>query len=208
LTRQDIVDALAGAERQAGRSDAATAARLGDVAPPVAPVAPLVAAAVLVPLVQRDEGLTVLLTQRTAHLANHAGQISFPGGSVEATDADCVAAALRETEEEIGLAPETFDILGRLDDYTTFSGFNITPVVGLARPPLAFAIDPFEVEEVFEVPLDFVLDPRNQQRHSREALPGQRRYFYAIPYGRHYIWGATAGMLVNFSEILGIRCVS
>jgi 8-oxo-dGTP pyrophosphatase MutT (NUDIX family) len=162
----------------------------------------LIPAAVLVPLVQRDDGLTVLLTQRTAHLANHGGQISFPGGRIEPTDTDSTAAALRETQEEIGLMPDCIDVLGRLDDYVTGTGFQVVPVVGLIQPPFTLIPDSFEVEDIFEVPLAFILDPANHQRHSRMAPTGETRFFYAIPFGERYIWGATAAMLVNLYEAL------
>ncbi|HEY0832762.1 MAG TPA: CoA pyrophosphatase [Azospirillum sp.] len=159
-------------------------------------------AAVLVPLVDRAEGLTVIFTQRTAHLSAHAGQISFPGGRREAYDAAPEDTALRETEEEIGLPRDRIELLGQLDTYVTRTGFRVTPVVGLVRPPFELDPDPTEVQEVFEVPLSFILDPANPQRHSREFL-GRERYFYAFPYEHRYIWGATAGMLVNLRDVLG-----
>ncbi|MDR3323496.1 MAG: CoA pyrophosphatase [Zoogloeaceae bacterium] len=162
------------------------------------------AAAVLVPLVLREDGTTVLLTRRTAHLHHHAGQISFPGGGVEAGDASAEATALRETREEIGLAPERVELLGRLPRYVTGTGFCVTPVVGLLRPPLdvgTLAIDAFEVAEVFEVPLAFLLNPANHQRHSL-AVDGQIRHFHAMPYGDCFIWGATAGMLMSLYRAL------
>ncbi|MDP6705920.1 MAG: CoA pyrophosphatase [Alphaproteobacteria bacterium] len=152
-------------------------------------------AAVLVPLVLRDE-LTVLLTQRTEHLNHHAGQISFPGGRVEADDADPVDTALRETEEEIGLGRAHVEVAGYLDAYQTGTGFFITPVVGFVRPGFDLALDDFEVAEAFEVPLAFIFDPANHQRHSR-LYNGTRRHYFAMPYGDYYIWGATAGMLMN-----------
>lgn len=158
-------------------------------------------AAVLVPLVDRPEGLTVIFTQRTAHLSAHAGQISFPGGRREPIDAAPEDTALRETEEEIGLPRERIEILGQLDTYVTRTGFRVTPVVGLVRPPFDLDPDPTEVQEVFEVPLSFILDPANPQRHSRPFL-GKERYFYAFPYEHRYIWGATAGMLVNLRDVL------
>lgn len=163
---------------------------------------PQTPAAVLVPLVARPEGLTVLLTQRTAHLKNHAGQISFPGGRSEDHDDGPIATALRESHEEIGLAPERVDILGRLDDYVTVTNFRVTPVVGLVAPPFSLAPDPFEVAEVFEVPLAFVLDRSNHQRHTYK-VKGRTRAYWAMPWGERYIWGATAGMLVNLAEVLG-----
>jgi 8-oxo-dGTP pyrophosphatase MutT (NUDIX family) len=168
----------------------------------------LIPAAVLVPLVEREDGLSILLTQRTAHLANHGGQISFPGGRMEDSDPDPVAAALRETEEEIGLPRTEVDVLGRLDDYVTVTGFRVVPVVGLIHPPFSLVPDPFEVQEVFEVPLAFVLDPQNHQRHSRIGPNGEKRHFYAMPFHGRFIWGATAAMLVNLYEALIVQCAS
>lgn len=162
---------------------------------------PKTAAAVLVPLVPRPAGLTVLLTQRTAHLKNHAGQISFPGGRSEEEDDSPVATALRESHEEIGLPPRRVDVLGHLDDYVTVTGFNVTPVVGLVAPPFDLEPDPFEVAEVFEVPLAFILEKANHQRHTYR-VQGHTRAYYAMPYQQRYIWGATAGMLVNLAEVL------
>ncbi len=158
-------------------------------------------AAVLVPLIERSDGTTVLLTQRTKHLSHHAGQISFPGGRVEPADADAVDTALRETEEEIGLDRTFIDVVGRLDIYETVTGFSITPLVGFVSTKFSLSIDGEEVSEAFEIPLDFVLDPINHQRHSRE-FEGARRHYYAMPYKDRYIWGATAGMLVNLSKRL------
>lgn len=165
------------------------------------PPQPLTAAAVLVPLVKREPELTVLLTQRTANLHDHAGQVSFPGGRIERSDRDSVAAALREAEEEIGLPRDHVSVIGRLDTYITGTGFEITPVVGLVRAPWPMRPDPREVAEVFEVPLAFVLDPANHERHSRE-VKGYVRSFFVLPYPGRYIWGATAGMLVNLAEVL------
>lgn len=161
----------------------------------------LIQAAVLVPLVDRPEGMTVLLTRRTDHLHDHAGQISFPGGRVDPEDADATAAALRETEEETGLARAHIDLIGQLDIYVTRTGFEVTPVVGLVRPGFTLSPDTFEVAEVFEVPLAFFLDPANRRMESRE-WQGRRRYFYVYPYDNYYIWGATAGMLNNLAEVL------
>jgi 8-oxo-dGTP pyrophosphatase MutT (NUDIX family) len=158
-------------------------------------------AAVLVPLVDRPQGWTVLLTLRAADLADHAGQVSFPGGRIEPEDPDAIRAALREAEEEIALPRNHVEVVGRLDTWLTGTGFEITPIVGLVRPPDALAPDPVEVAEVFEVPLDFVLDPRNHERRPRE-IRGEQRFFFVIPYQHRNIWGATAGMLVNLAEVL------
>jgi len=158
-------------------------------------------AAVLVPLIERSDGWSVVLTLRSADLADHAGQISLPGGRIDPEDADAHAAALREAEEEIGLARDYVEIAGRLDTWLTGTGFDVTPVVGLVRPPPPYRPDPVEVAEVFEVPLDFILDKRNHQWRSRE-LQGQKRYFWAIPYLHRNIWGVTAGILVNLAEAL------
>jgi 8-oxo-dGTP pyrophosphatase MutT (NUDIX family) len=154
------------------------------------------AASVLVPIVAHPQGLMVLFTQRTTQLKAHSGQVSFPGGRAEPGDASPEFTALRESQEEIGLAPERVEILARLPDYHTRTGYRVTPIVGLLTPPLALTPDPREVAEVFEVPLAFLLDPRNHRRQSRE-FKGSTVGFYEIPYGERYIWGATAGMLVN-----------
>jgi 8-oxo-dGTP pyrophosphatase MutT (NUDIX family) len=172
-----------------------------DLNPDMEPKRPLTRAAVLVPLVDRQDGLTVLLTKRTDHLHDHAGQISFPGGRIDAADADAVAAALREAEEEVGLPRERVEVIGRLDTYITRTGFEVTPVIGLVDPPTAFAPDPFEVAEVFEVPLSFIAARDSAQRHSRQ-FQGKTRYFYVFPWQSYFIWGATAGMLVNLADIL------
>lgn len=162
-------------------------------------------AAVLVPLVAREQGLQVLLTRRSAHLRDHAGQISFPGGRAEAHDADAAATALREAQEEVGLEPARVEILGRLPDYTTVTSYVVTPVVGLIQPPFELALDPFEVDVAFEVPLAFLMDPAHHQTHDWEQ-GGIRRRFLSMPWhgpgGEFYIWGATAAMLRNLYAYL------
>ena len=158
----------------------------------------------MVPLVGRAEGLQVLLTQRTAHLSDHAGQISFPGGRVEPTDGTREETALRETEEEIGLSREHVTLLGRLPEYEIPSGFRITPVVGWVEPPPVLselALDPFEVAAVFEVPLAHFLDPGLYQRREYR-FRGRHRHYVAIPFEGRYIWGATAGMLYSLARML------
>lgn len=161
-------------------------------------------AAVLTPLVVRESGLTVLFTQRTAHLRDHAGQVSFPGGRIEACDGDAIAAALRESREEIGLDPGQVEILGLLPEHFTVTGFRITPVVGLVFPPLDLKLDDFEVAEVFEVPLEFLLDGANYRRES-VATAGRKRNFWVVPWREYFIWGATAAILVSLREALGFR---
>jgi len=162
----------------------------------------LTKAAVLLPVVAHRAGLTVLFTQRTTHLKAHSGQVSFPGGRAEPHDPTPEFTALRETEEEIGLSAAAVEVLARLPDYCTRSGYCVTPVVGLLTPPLSLTPDPREVAEVFEVPLAFLLDARNHRRETRE-FQGRTVGFYAIPYGDRYIWGATAGMLVNLCRHVG-----
>jgi 8-oxo-dGTP pyrophosphatase MutT (NUDIX family) len=163
------------------------------------------AASVLVPLVQRDGGLHVLLTRRTAHLRDHAGQISFPGGRAEGHDADAAATALREAEEEVGLDPAQVEVLGHLPAYTTVTSFVVTPVVALVQPPTALRLDAFEVEEAFEVPLRYLMTPANHRRHVWHA-EGLRRQFLSMPWqgpaGEYFIWGATAAMLRNLYGFL------
>ena len=164
-------------------------------------------AAVLVPLVAREAGLTVLLTQRADHLNDHAGQISFPGGRREPFDRDATATALREAKEEIGLSGERVEVLGALPDYLTGTGFCVTPVVGLVHPPFTMQADTREVAEIFEVPLAFLMNTANHQVRVFRWEGGERRFF-AMPYpdddaGAHYfIWGATAGMLRNLYRLL------
>jgi 8-oxo-dGTP pyrophosphatase MutT (NUDIX family) len=160
-----------------------------------------VAAAVLIPIVDHLEGMTVLLTQRSAQLRNHPGQISFPGGRIEPQDAGPLAAALRETEEEIGLSREHVSFAGYLDPYLVLTGFWITPVVGFVRPGFVLKLDQREVDSTFEVPLSHILDPANHR--SRERTIGDRTVqVYDIPYGDRHIWGATAGMLIGLYQLL------
>jgi 8-oxo-dGTP pyrophosphatase MutT (NUDIX family) len=175
-------------------------------------------AAVLVPLVVREHGLTVLLTQRADHLNDHAGQVSFPGGRHEPFDDDATATALRETQEEVGLAPSRVEILGALPDYLTGTGFCVSPVIGLVHPPFSLKMDTLEVAEVFEVPLAFLMNPANHEERIFRYEGGERRFF-AMPYPRegmvdsdgqgagtpgthHFIWGATAAMLRNLYRFL------
>ena len=160
-------------------------------------------AAVLVPIVNRAGRLQLLLTQRTAHLDDHAGQISFPGGRVEADDSSREETALRETEEETGLARGAVTLLGRLPVYEIPSGFRITPVVGWVEPPFALKPDSFEVASVFEAPLDHFLDTANYQRRQFH-FRGRHRHYMAVPYEGRYIWGATAGMLYTFARQLAL----
>lgn len=162
-------------------------------------------AAVLVPLVQREAGLTLLLTRRTDHLRDHAGQISFPGGRVEPEDDGPVATALRETEEEIGLARRYIEVLGQLPVYSTVTAFQVTPVVALVEPGFTLRLDEFEVAEAFEVPLAFLMNPAHH-RHHRIEFAGAERRFLSMPWPgperEYFIWGATAAMLRNLYRLL------
>ena len=164
----------------------------------IAKVRPIRPAAVLVPVVARDEPM-VLLTQRTAHLKDHAGQISFPGGKIDSADASPMAAALREADEEIGLATSVIEPIGYLDLYLTTFGYRIVPLVARVTPPFDLTLNAEEVDDAFEVPLAFLMAPENHQRHSRD-WNGLTRHFYAMPFGERYIWGATAGILRNLWE--------
>lgn len=185
-TRLDPLHRLSGS---ASRSDF-------DLNPEVAPPADaaLTPAAVLMPIVRRPQGFTVLLTQRSSSMPSHAGQISFPGGRVQAGDADHVGTALRETHEETGIAPEFVTPLGGFGAYRTGTNYIITPVLGFIAPGFDLRPDPREVDDVFETPLSFLMDAANHERHARE-YQGLRREYYAMPWEGRYIWGATAGIL-------------
>jgi 8-oxo-dGTP pyrophosphatase MutT (NUDIX family) len=159
----------------------------------------LMPAAVLVPLIERPNAMTILLTIRSQHLHHHPGQISFPGGGVEADDPDVASAALREAQEELGIPPAYVEVIGCLDTYQTITGFIITPVVGLIKPGFELVLDPFEVAEVFEIPLALALDASNYQRQ-RITYNDKRRCYYLLPYAGYEIWGATAGILMNFAK--------
>ena len=160
-------------------------------------------AAVLIPLVLKEEGLSVLLTQRTNHLHDHAGQISFPGGRMDPEDQSPNDTALRESQEEIGLDPKRVEIIGHMPQYLTVSGYSVTPVVGLVQAQAEYVLDEFEVADVFEVPLSFLLDPANHQVRLWQSEQGGRR-FYSMPYENRFIWGATAGMLRNLYHLLKV----
>ena len=188
----------------AGLTDPTIIPRHGDhdldpsVVEAIAAVRPIRPAAVLVGVVERAEP-TVLFTQRTAHLTDHAGQISFPGGKIDATDASPAAAALREAEEEIGLSPRFIEPVGYLYIHMTTRGYRIVPTLARVRPGFELRLNRAEVDDAFEVPLAFLMAPENHQRHSRD-WNGMTRTFYAMPFGERYIWGATAGVLRNLWE--------
>ena len=158
-------------------------------------------AAVLIPLIARPEGTTVLLTQRASSLRSHSGQIAFPGGRIDGPDETPVEAALREAQEEIGLDPSRVEPFGRLDAYLSGSGFRIVPIVGEVRPPFTLTMNDAEVADAFEVPFNFLMDAANHQRQSRE-WKGIERHYYAMPWKERYIWGVTAGILRNLYERL------
>jgi 8-oxo-dGTP pyrophosphatase MutT (NUDIX family) len=174
---------------------------MNELNPMIAKDARLTPAAVLVPLVARPQGVTLLLTQRREHLSRHAGQIAFPGGRIDASDRDAVAAALREAEEETGLDPAFVEPLGFLDGYMTVTSYHVTPVVALVRSGFTVSPQEDEVARVFEVPLEFLMTPGNHETHSRD-WQGRPRLYYAMPYEGNYIWGATAGMIRNLYQRL------
>ena len=159
----------------------------------------LTRAAVLIPIVNREEGATVLLTQRTDHLDSHPGQVAFPGGKIEKGDTSPLDTALRETREEVGLADKHVEALGYLQPYQTTSGFRIVPVVALVQPPFNLSPDENEVADVFEVPLSFLMNPDNHQKESR-VWENRRRYFLVMPYEDRHIWGVTAGIIRELYE--------
>lgn len=161
-----------------------------------------VEAAVLVPFVMHESGVTVLLTQRTAHLNAHAGQVSFPGGRIELFDANPHAAAIRETVEETGLPAHHIDVLGQMPRYRTGTGFTITPVAALIKPGFSLMPDDFEVAHVFEVPLAFLTDPQNYRLHTAQFPDGSQRQYYSVAWQEFFIWGATAAMLRATYQIL------
>ena len=202
LLRERLRNWLAAAPHVAASGDAGFADD-GETAvrPPLAPASVLKPAAVLILVINHSHQPTVLFTQRTAHLIDHAGQISFPGGRVEDGDRDPTHTALRETEEETGVAAARIEVLGTIPQYTTGTGYLITPVVGWIEPPVAYVPDPTEVEECFEVPFDFVADARNHRVESA-MYKGRMRSYISVPFGKRYIWGATAGMLVSLTRVL------
>ena len=153
------------------------------------------------PIISRDDGLQVLLTKRTEHLKNHPGQISFPGGSVDDTDLNAQHTALRETEEEVGLDPSHVEIIGELDQYIVGTGYLVSPIIGLIKPPFKLIRQEDEVAEIFEVPLDFLIEPKNFKRYARE-FNGTVHHHFSLTWQSYFIWGATAGMLRNLSERL------
>lgn len=186
VSREQLVQALTSAKLARGETGSASS---------------LIPAAVLVPLIDRPGGITVLLTTRSANLTSHAGQISFPGGCVEQGDGDRAATALREAEEEIGLPRNAVELIGELPDYEVQTGFVISPVVGWIVPPVTLWLDANEVAEIFEVPLSFFLDARNHERHTH-MRDGVGRDYWAMPFDGRHIWGATAGILFSLYRIL------
>jgi 8-oxo-dGTP pyrophosphatase MutT (NUDIX family) len=206
LPRTDFFDRARAAltlDAPQGLSDPDTLPLRGDhdadpVLKAIAAVRPIKPAAVLIPVVDREQPM-VLLTQRTAHLPQHAGQISFPGGKIDAIDATPLAAALREADEEIGLHTDAIEPIGYLDVYMTTLGYRIVPVVARVRPGFSLTLNPGEVDDAFEVPLAFMMELANHQTHSRE-WQGMLRTYYAIPFGERYIWGVTAGIVRNLQQ--------
>jgi len=162
----------------------------------------IVQAAVFVPLVQRSDGLHLLFTRRASHLYDHAGQICFPGGRIESTDQDAVAAALRETQEEIGVTPDYIQLIGTQPGFLTSTRFTMKPVIGYVRPGFTIRPDLTEVAEVFEVPLSFLMDPANHFLHRAHLPDGGHRFYFSMPWKNYFIWGATAALIRNFYHFL------
>lgn len=165
---------------------------------------PLKPAAVLIPLIDHKDGMTVLLTKRAQHLKTHSGQVSFPGGRCDPEDADAMATALRETEEEVGIDRSHIEVLGGMEDYETITGYVITPIVAILQPEFELKVDAGEVAEAFELPLDYILDERNHELQSG-VWNDQERYYYALMNEKHNVWGATAAMLVRFAKLINER---
>jgi 8-oxo-dGTP pyrophosphatase MutT (NUDIX family) len=203
ITRANVSAWLSAAAHIGASGDAGFSDDGETAAPVIAPGKALRPAAVLILLVNRKHADSphVLFTQRTAHLTDHAGQISFPGGRVEAGDRDAFHTALRETEEETGVAADQIEILGAIPNYSTGTGYLVTPVVGWIDEPAAYRPDPTEVAECFEVPLNFLIDVQNH-RLETAMYKGRMRNYYAVPYQDRYIWGATAGMLVTLTRVI------
>lgn len=167
---------------------------------------PMKPAAVLIPLIDHKDGMTVLLTKRAQHLKTHSGQVSFPGGRCESQDADAMATALRETEEEVGIDRSHMEVLGAMEDYETVTGYVISPVVAILQPEFILNVDEGEVEEAFELPLDDILDERNHELQSR-VLAEKKRYFYVLMNEKHHVWGATAAILVRFARLVNASLI-
>jgi 8-oxo-dGTP pyrophosphatase MutT (NUDIX family) len=192
---------LAEFRRRLARAPAPAASVYGDDGAAERQAAGVTPASVLVTVIDHPGEATVLFTRRTAHLKAHSGQISFPGGRAEPTDPSVEFTALREAQEEIGLPPDQVEVIARLPEYFTRTGFRVTPVVGVVKPPLELVPDAREVDEVFEVPLAFLMDAANHRRASRE-IGGRTAHYYEIEHNGRVIWGATAGMIVNLYRML------
>ena len=201
MRREMLVVRMKDAEKERCGSPACAWRGDNDLNPDMKQHSSLILAAVLIPLIERCGEFTVMFTRRSAHLTYHPGQICFPGGRINSDDDSPQTAALRETHEEVGLSSKRVELNGELDIYVTRTGFQVTPGVGIVRPPVTFHPDPVEVAEVFEVPLAYVTDPENYEQRS-QLQAGQRRYFYVLTYKDRIIWGATAGMLVNLAHVL------
>lgn len=195
-------DQIIAAFGEAGMSaDEAQARNVWPAPPAAAGAGDLKSAAVLVPLIDHATGMSVLLTRRTETLPDHAGQIAFPGGRHDAGDLSPEDTALRETEEEVGIHRRRIEVIGRLNAHDTGTGYRVMPVIGLISPPLSLTPEPSEVAHIFEVPLDFVLDPANHRLETNKNAKTGRKY-RAMPYGEHYIWGLTARVLFELANVL------